>query len=239
MAWQIAVVLDTEYSVLQIEDLAHRMPVWAVETEERLSFAIEIRSKVVDIWKPEPAFTLFTPASKTDPIEICRHILGTIVEHHSQLATLELIGVSESLELIESLRDEGFEPFSRRPREGLSFRKPLERLTDVRNITFDAGRWRTEDDLYNSFFEAVGAPVWHGRNFDALRDSIVFGQINRIEVPYSVAVSMGRCNTGLQFTRRRFKAQGLSRALIEAQSYLVKIGLRVDGQVGLLREVLS
>jgi len=58
-------------------------------------------------------------------------------------------------------------------------------------------------------------------------------------LPKSRAGSTGRCNTGLQFTRRRFKAQGLSRALIETQSYLVEIGLRVDGQVGLLREVLS
>jgi hypothetical protein len=53
----------------------------------------------------------------------------------------------------------------------------------------------------------------------------------------SPAGSTGRCNTGLQFTRRRFKAQGLSRALIQAQSDLVEIGLRVDGQVDLLREV--
>src|ERR1700722_18333820 len=53
------------------------------------------------------------------------------------------------------------------------------------------------------------------------------------------AGSTGRCNTGLEFTRRGFKAQGLSRALLEAQSYLVEIGLRVDGQVGFLREVLS
>jgi hypothetical protein len=60
-----------------------------------------------------------------------------------------------------------------------------------------------------------------------------------IKCPISPAVSTGRCNTGLEFTRRRFKAQGLSRALIQAQSYLVKIGLRVDGQVGLLGEVLS
>jgi hypothetical protein len=55
----------------------------------------------------------------------------------------------------------------------------------------------------------------------------------------SRAASTGRCNTGLQFTRRGFKAQGLSRVLIEAQSDLVELGLRVDGQVGLLREVLS
>ena len=46
------------------------------------------------------------------------------------------------------------------------------------------------------------------------------------------ASSTGRCNTGLQFTRWRFKAQSLSRAMIEAQSYLVEIGLSVTGQVG-------
>jgi len=43
----------------------------------------------------------------------------------------------------------------------------------------------------------------------------------------------------LEFTRRGFKAQGFSRALIEAQGYLVEMGLRVAGQVGFLREVLS
>jgi hypothetical protein len=57
--------------------------------------------------------------------------------------------------------------------------------------------------------------------------------------PIRAAVSTGGCNTGLQFTRWRLKAQGLSRALIEAQRDLVEMGLRVDGQVGLLREVLS
>ena len=50
---------------------------------------------------------------------------------------------------------------------------------------------------------------------------------------------MGRCNTGLEFTCRSFKAQSFSRALIEAQGYLVEIGLRIAGQVGFLREVLS
>jgi len=59
------------------------------------------------------------------------------------------------------------------------------------------------------------------------------------KLPITPAGSTGRCNTGLQFTRRRFKAQSLSRALIEAQSYLVEIGLSVTGQVGFLREVLS
>jgi hypothetical protein len=40
-------------------------------------------------------------------------------------------------------------------------------------------------------------------------------------LPKTWAVSTGRCNTGLQLSRRRFKAQGLSRALVQAKSYLV------------------
>jgi hypothetical protein len=62
---------------------------------------------------------------------------------------------------------------------------------------------------------------------------------NEIGLTESRAVSTGRCNTGLEFTRRSLKTQGLSGALIETQSDLVEIGLRVDGQVGFLREVLS
>jgi hypothetical protein len=63
------------------------------------------------------------------------------------------------------------------------------------------------------------------------------GQI--LHLPITRAVSTGRCNTGLQFTRRRLKAQGLSRALIETQGDLVEVGLRVNGQVCFLRKVLS
>ena len=54
-----------------------------------------------------------------------------------------------------------------------------------------------------------------------------------------MAVSTGRCNTGLEFTRRGFKAQSFSRALIQAQRYFVEFGLRIAGQVGFFREVLS
>ena len=69
------------------------------------------------------------------------------------------------------------------------------------------------------------------RKLHVSRESMKFQQ--------SRAVSTGRCNTGLEFTRRSLKTQGLSGTLIETQSDLVEIGLRVDGQVGFLREVLS
>jgi RNAse (barnase) inhibitor barstar len=53
----------------------------------------------------------------------------------------------------------------------------------------DAAGWKTTDDLYHSFFLAVGAPDWHGRNFNALHDSIGVGQINQIEVPYRLVIA--------------------------------------------------
>jgi RNAse (barnase) inhibitor barstar len=38
------------------------------------------------------------------------------------------------------------------------------------------------------FFSAVGAPEWHGRNLDALADSISGGSINQVEVPYRLVI---------------------------------------------------
>jgi RNAse (barnase) inhibitor barstar len=55
-------------------------------------------------------------------------------------------------------------------------------------ISLDASDWKTPDDFYTSFFQAVGAPEWHGRNLDALNDSIATGSINQIEVPYRIVI---------------------------------------------------
>src|ERR1700688_4105685 len=51
-------------------------------------------------------------------------------------------------------------------------------------------------------------------------------------------VSRGRCNTGLQFICRSLKSQRFSWPLIETQSDLVQIRLRVVRQIGRLRQVL-
>ncbi len=58
----------------------------------------------------------------------------------------------------------------------------------MRELTLDGSTWNTRDDVYDSFFAAVGVPSWHGRNFDALNDSIAAGQINQIELPYSLVI---------------------------------------------------
>jgi RNAse (barnase) inhibitor barstar len=58
----------------------------------------------------------------------------------------------------------------------------------MREFVLDGSTWKTRDDVYAAFFKAVGAPGWHGRNFDALIDSIEHGEINAIEVPYRLIV---------------------------------------------------
>jgi len=59
----------------------------------------------------------------------------------------------------------------------------------MKELVLNGSEWRTKDDVYDAFFAAVGAPEWHGRNLDALNDSIGGGDINRIEVPYRVAIT--------------------------------------------------
>ncbi|MGH9687871.1 MAG: barstar family protein [Candidatus Acidiferrales bacterium] len=56
-------------------------------------------------------------------------------------------------------------------------------------IVLDGAGWNQPDDLYDAFFRAVGAPSWHGHNFNALRDSIATGRINKIDVPYLIRLT--------------------------------------------------
>ena len=58
----------------------------------------------------------------------------------------------------------------------------------MKELTLDGAGWTTNDDVYSDFFLAVGAPEWHGRNSDALNDSIANGSINKVEVPYRLVL---------------------------------------------------
>lgn len=58
----------------------------------------------------------------------------------------------------------------------------------MRELVLNGADWATKDDVYNAFFCAVGAPEWHGRNLDALADSISGGSINQVEVPYRLVI---------------------------------------------------
>src|SRR5713101_2430980 len=62
------------------------------------------------------------------------------------------------------------------------------RESALRIIELDATRWRAALDLYDDLLPALGSPEWHGRNLNALIDSMIWGGINAVEPPYVVVV---------------------------------------------------
>jgi prevent-host-death family protein len=70
--------------------------------------------------------------------------------------------------------------------------EPIEKLESgeiATLIILAAAEWNTTDEFYTAFFDAVGAPPWHGRNLDALWDSITRGGINRVNPPFRIRMS--------------------------------------------------
>jgi RNAse (barnase) inhibitor barstar len=53
-------------------------------------------------------------------------------------------------------------------------------------IFLDWGKIKSYEEFYEEFLPQVRAPKWHGRNLDALADSIITGGINEIEPPFCV-----------------------------------------------------
>jgi hypothetical protein len=48
----------------------------------------------------------------------------------------------------------------------------------MKEINLDARAWRNRDDFYGALLPSLGAPHWHGRNLDALNDSLRYDDIN-------------------------------------------------------------
>ena len=55
-------------------------------------------------------------------------------------------------------------------------------------IVIDWAKIEDMDDLYDSLFEQLDSPSWHGRNLNALWDSVHGGNINGVEPPYKVVI---------------------------------------------------
>ena len=53
-------------------------------------------------------------------------------------------------------------------------------------ILVDWEKINSEEEFYSVFLPQVKAPDWHGRNLDALNDSVVNGDINGINPPYKI-----------------------------------------------------
>jgi RNAse (barnase) inhibitor barstar len=184
MAWQVALIIDHETDP---GFLLSQMPVWAVSTEARRDSAPKLRADWESLWHPEPGLTLINNAITDNPAEVV-DLIPTLEEHHPHMVCVRLIGARNSEALCRSMNSAGYAKLSETHDFALSFARPIEALEEVLDLSLDANGWKDADDFYDAFFRIVGAPGWHGRNLDALNDSISTGRINEVEVPYKVTI---------------------------------------------------
>jgi hypothetical protein len=59
----------------------------------------------------------------------------------------------------------------------------------MRLIELNAVGWKSKEDFYDAILAALGAPSSHGRNADALVDSMAHGGINSVEPPYKICIT--------------------------------------------------
>ncbi len=59
----------------------------------------------------------------------------------------------------------------------------------LKTLHLDARGWASELDIYEALLAALDAPQGHGRNINALIDSMVYGRINGIEAPYIIRIT--------------------------------------------------
>ena len=57
----------------------------------------------------------------------------------------------------------------------------------MKHIRLDTSGWSSPDEFYQDLLPRLGAPDWHGRNLDALYDSLG-GGANRLDPPFRIDV---------------------------------------------------
>lgn len=189
MGWQVALILDGETDP---GDWIGQMPVWAAEIPIRRDSAAKLREASEALWEPEPAFTLLSCPISENQAESFLDLIPTLEEHHSVMACVRILGVTDSEPLRRAMASMGYLRITEDVGSSVGFAKSIGEMPELRELALNAENWRTPDDVFDAFFHAVGAPSWHGRNFDALNDSIATGNINKTEVPYRIVIHNAR-----------------------------------------------
>lgn len=187
MPWRVAVVLDQSFDCAIARTVFGYMPLWIADTVANKSCIAELRLQN-ERWWPDARCTSFILGSGLSSEEGLLCLLETLDRHHPDLSALMIYGLRDSEGFRIGMARAGFLPARSTWSGALAYRKPLSRVHRVKTIVLDAYGWRGAEDFYDAFFGAVGAPLWHGKNFNALSDSIVTGQINTLEVPYTLAI---------------------------------------------------
>jgi RNAse (barnase) inhibitor barstar len=58
----------------------------------------------------------------------------------------------------------------------------------MRIIDLDGTNWTSVIDFYDAILSALGAPSEHGKNVNALVDSMIWGGINELVPPYTIRI---------------------------------------------------
>ena len=61
----------------------------------------------------------------------------------------------------------------------------------MNELRMNGSKWKSADNFYDALFRVLGAPQWHGRNFNALRESLAEGDINSVEPPFRIVITGG------------------------------------------------
>lgn len=188
MAWEIGVIVDPHYNHVAIGSLDSDMPIWIINTAENKTYAETLRAAAGEIWLPEPVCTTFDVVDLDARDLNCLNIMDSLKEHHPHVAKIHFVGVRDFKLLCSGLKPLGFIPSDEFLNNKAVFVRPIASLSNVPRIQLDASKWKNSDDIFKSLFAALGAPDWHGKNFDALNDSIASGGTNALEVPYSISI---------------------------------------------------
>jgi RNAse (barnase) inhibitor barstar len=111
----------------------------------------------------------------------------------------------------------------------------LEQLNaPLQRIELDASGWVSEDHLWNALLAGLGAPDWHGRNYDALWETVTEvarypstreSLINRVQPPFQIVVRNAAS-----------VPSPISRRLHEIAALLAEAHEEFDLRVGLIAE---
>ena len=52
----------------------------------------------------------------------------------------------------------------------------------------DASSWKERINLYEAILPVLDAPEWHGKNMNALLESIIWGEINAVDPPFTLRI---------------------------------------------------
>jgi RNAse (barnase) inhibitor barstar len=55
-------------------------------------------------------------------------------------------------------------------------------------LELDAKNWKSVRDYVDALRAVLGSPEWHGNSVDAFIDSMVCGDINKVEPPYTIRI---------------------------------------------------